>query len=248
MAILLRVESEPELAFESGEFVLRHKWHLTMQSRRFKFSKPTMRRAVSLLVLVAVCAAAVPIPLGVIYREAKDISEPFPCQHCSCGCKNAEQCWINCCCFTPAQKIAWAKENGVTPPWYAAKVEQTKAKTPAATCEKCTAARPPACAHCASTETPQSACCAAKGNDCRESSSQVESAQAEPEPTIVLSIMALRCKGAANLYTHLPWAIVHPILNERWTIEVLGRCSPPLAIEPARVFLVPDIPPPRMFS
>ncbi len=222
-----------------------------MQSRRFSISKPTMRRAVSLLVLVAVCAAAVPSPLGVIYREVKDISEPFPCQHCSCGCKNAEQCWINCCCLTPAQKIAWAKEHGVTPPWYAAQVEQTKAKTAAAACEKCATVRTTTCAYCASTEMPQSACCAVKGKDCRESSSQHESAEAEQadrEPTIVLSIMALRCKGAANLYTHLPWAIVQPILNEPWTIEVLGRCSPPLAIKPARVFLVPDIPPPRMFA
>jgi hypothetical protein len=44
------------------------------------------------------------------------ISEPFPCQSHSCGCATAHQCWTDCCCFTPRQRLAWAMRNRVTPP------------------------------------------------------------------------------------------------------------------------------------
>lgn len=217
-----------------------------MQSRRFSFSNSTTRRAVALLVLFAVCAAAIPIPLGVIYRQPKDSSQPFPCQHCSCGCKNAEQCWINCCCFTPSQKLAWAKANGVTPPWYAAKVtEKTSELAAKSTCEKCESVKHSGCAKCSSTEKSSSACCAAKRTQQPASSEQCEADSQEPEATVVLSIMAFKCKGSANLYTHLPWAIVCSMEQETWSIELLGRHVPPIALPPERVFLIPDVPPPR---
>ena len=41
---------------------------------------------------------------------------PFPCQGHRCGCQSAEQCWANCCCFTPEQRMAWAREHLVEPP------------------------------------------------------------------------------------------------------------------------------------
>ena len=42
---------------------------------------------------------------------------PFPCQNRPCGCLTAEQCWAgDCCCFTLAEKVAWAKANGVPLP------------------------------------------------------------------------------------------------------------------------------------
>lgn len=40
----------------------------------------------------------------------------FPCQGSSCGCRTAGDCWLGCCCLTPAQRLAWAKANDVTPP------------------------------------------------------------------------------------------------------------------------------------
>ena len=56
----------------------------------------------------------------------KDLSVPFPCQDCSCGCSNATQCWDNCCCMTDAEKIAWAKANQVQPPdWFLERVKET---------------------------------------------------------------------------------------------------------------------------
>ncbi len=72
------------------------------------------RQAVAGVTLLAYLAASigVPLPTGV----AKDLSRPFPCQHHSCGCLNAEQCWQRCCCFTRDQRLAWAHEHDVIPP------------------------------------------------------------------------------------------------------------------------------------
>ena len=226
-----------------------------MHSRQFSLSKPSIRRAVSLLVLVAVCAAAVPIPIAVIHRPAKDSSQPFPCQHCSCGCKDAEQCWLNCCCYSADQKLAWANANGVTPPWYAAKGTSANkpeadgnkaARSPAKLCEKCKPTQAVACNRCDSASHKSAACCGAK-SAC--TNTEASSGQTDTEATFVLSMMAVKCKGGANLYTHLPWAIVSNIQPESLVIEILGRHTPAIALKPARVFLVPDVPPPRgLFS
>jgi hypothetical protein len=66
----------------------------------------------------------------------KDLSQPFPCMHRHCGCRNATQCWRGCCCFTNQQKLAWAKANGVSPPDYvvAAAKQETGKPTQAACC------------------------------------------------------------------------------------------------------------------
>lgn len=212
-----------------------------MFSRRFSFANQRSRRAIALLALFAVCAAAVPVPLGIIYRNAKDLSQPFPCQKGSCGCKNAEQCWTNCCCLTPSERLTWAKENGVTPPSYAAKVRDEGASQVAS--QK---AKPTTCTKCAVANTKPS-CCSSKpaAPVCGES---CESEEVDCETTLVLSIMALKCKGAANLFTNLPWAILPPSVNESWTIELLSRYSPINSPVPLRVFLIPDVPPPRLCS
>ncbi len=77
-----------------------------------------MRR--SLRQVVAACSllsyvlllGGVPLPAPV----AKDPSRPFPCQGHRCGCATADQCWQRCCCYTHAQKLAWARRHGVQPP------------------------------------------------------------------------------------------------------------------------------------
>ena len=46
---------------------------------------------------------------------AKDRSRPFPCMDKPCGCATAEQCFANCFCHTPAERLAWAKAHGVEP-------------------------------------------------------------------------------------------------------------------------------------
>jgi len=69
------------------------------------------------------------VGLPVWPRPVKDRSRPFPCQNSPCGCNDAERCWRACCCHTNAEKLAWARQHGVTPPHYV--VEAARAVLPA---------------------------------------------------------------------------------------------------------------------
>jgi hypothetical protein len=70
--------------------------------------------AAALMYLVV--AAGVPLP---VLKLAAKSGELFPCSDCPCGCDSAEHCWRSCCCHTLAERLAWAEENGVTPPDFA---------------------------------------------------------------------------------------------------------------------------------
>lgn len=72
------------------------------------------RRAASLLALVGVVVSS--LGIGFVPASKQDSSQAFPCQGGSCGCQSATQCWQSCCCTSVAERIAWAKENDVTPP------------------------------------------------------------------------------------------------------------------------------------
>lgn len=75
---------------------------------------PYARPAVSLLTAVVILAGAlgIPVPRSV----QKEVDQPFPCMHHSCGCMSAEACWQGCCCLTHEQKLAWAQKHGIEPP------------------------------------------------------------------------------------------------------------------------------------
>ena len=72
---------------------------------------------VAAVVAIALLAASLGVPI--LIEPERDVSRPFPCMHHRCGCGSADACWHGCCCMTLAQKLAWAKEHGVTPPDYA---------------------------------------------------------------------------------------------------------------------------------
>jgi len=66
------------------------------------------------------------LPLPVVIE--KDISTPFPCQAKGCGCRNADQCWDNCCCHNDHEKLAWAAKHGVEPPsWFMERMQDSNA-------------------------------------------------------------------------------------------------------------------------
>lgn len=44
---------------------------------------------------------------------SKDRSIPFPCMNHGCSCRNAYECWTSCCCFTPSQRLEWARQHGL---------------------------------------------------------------------------------------------------------------------------------------
>jgi hypothetical protein len=128
------------------------------------------RRVISwaLLGLYGLVASGLPLPLGIPLNRgslaggspageqvaaarlaAKDRSRPFPCMDKPCGCATAEQCFANCCCHTPTERLAWAKAHRVEPGVLAALERRAAADTaptkPAGGCCAAQAARKPAC-------------------------------------------------------------------------------------------------------
>lgn len=86
-----------------------------MSSSRFFYSASRRaRRFLTVVSLVAYLASVWGYPLP--QAATHDPSVPFPCQDHRCGCVSAEQCWTSCCCFTPAERIAWAQQHEVTIP------------------------------------------------------------------------------------------------------------------------------------
>lgn len=88
-----------------------------------------MRETVTWLVTIAYAAlaAGLPLPAGAVVESprhvstaakagllaAKDRSRPFPCMDSPCGCATAEQCFRECCCHSVAERLDWAKRNGL---------------------------------------------------------------------------------------------------------------------------------------
>ena len=101
-------------------------------SGRFHRSSVTATRRVPLAVLAAVhflVASGIPLPSVAAPRKPTD--RPFPCMDRPCGCQTYDRCWAgDCCCFTMAEKLAWAKANSITPP-VSARVASARSAEPA---------------------------------------------------------------------------------------------------------------------
>ena len=59
-----------------------------------------------------------PSPVLVARFFGRELGERFPCEADACGCVSARECWTHCCCFSPAERLAWAAWAGVKPPAY----------------------------------------------------------------------------------------------------------------------------------
>jgi hypothetical protein len=90
------------------------------------FRRVLLRRITTWLAIVgyALVVSGLPLPIGFSapgHESAssakrlagKDRSKPFPCMDKPCGCATAEQCFANCCCHTPAERLAWARAHNV---------------------------------------------------------------------------------------------------------------------------------------
>lgn len=62
------------------------------------------------------------IPLPGVGRWAAS-GEPYPCQGHRCGCSNARECLEHCCCYSPAELLAWARQRGLVKA--AAEIQET---------------------------------------------------------------------------------------------------------------------------
>lgn len=184
---------------------------------------PFTRIAIVSLMLVGLLLSALPLPVGVVFITGGK----FPCMAGKCGCSSAEKCWTSCCCHTPAERIAWAKAHGVEIPAYAKEHVLAAAKEESSAHESVADVHPVKASCCArpATSAPSeksapvvSSCCSKKSDpkaavdaecespDCKSSEKDVHHLSGA-RPQLILTIMAVRCRGGASEFTSLPWCI-----------------------------------------
>ena len=79
----------------------------------------TLRSGLAVLVVIGQLLGTIGI-IPVRANSDESDSTPYPCKGHPCGCRTAALCWSGaCCCFTMAEKVAWAAENGLAPPEHA---------------------------------------------------------------------------------------------------------------------------------
>lgn len=170
------------------------------------------RRLIGLAILLSVCASAIPLPMSLISSPHKDRTTLFPCHDRPCGCGSATDCWKQCCCFTNAEKVAWARTNGVTPPKHvieAAEAESARSVGLAAN---------GSCRRCAESQSCEGIddCCESDGDP--ESCPSPRCERRRPivrnrstsgsSPRFVISTELMKCRGAGLFWNSLPWAVV----------------------------------------
>jgi hypothetical protein len=84
--------------------------------RRYLALRAGLRKGIAVFALAGYLAASVGFPAPNFGKS--DAAGVYPCAGRGCGCRSAEECWRGCCCHTVAQRLAWAKAHGITPPSY----------------------------------------------------------------------------------------------------------------------------------
>lgn len=219
-------------------------------SRFLVFRKRTIFRLLAVLAAVGMGIAHVPIPMGRVIE--KDRSQPFPCQDRPCGCRSASQCWQKCCCFTNAQKVAWAKTNQVTLPAavIAAAEKETRGKCSSkrACCQTATANRSPVTG-----KAPTSGDFSSIGNARSivhgpTNLSDLEAMQiglASRQHQYVIGALAQQCQGQGSTWSLVPWCIVLNVEIPNLRQEVTGAADSIKSERCPAVFDRPPLPPPR---
>jgi hypothetical protein len=91
---------------------------------------PRSRAILLLLTLAGHLTGVVGLPTFAPPPDAKPTAAiDYPCRTRPCGCATSEECWAgDCCCFTLAEKVAWAEANGVEPPPHVRPLVAARAK------------------------------------------------------------------------------------------------------------------------
>ncbi len=194
------------------------------------------------LSLVAGCLTACSIDWPTPVSVQKDLSVAYPCQSRSCGCKDANQCWASCCCFSDAEKLAWAKANNVSPPeWFMQKMAAEKvAARKAEAVDKATVPQKSV-----SRQTSSCCCCKSKSDDC-----QPKIAESTADSTTVEVYLSVRqqrgCNGQLDFQLqHLVYPLPEvPLEEPELQLPHFVRFVPILSdYDPG-----PPTPPPRLSS
>ena len=225
-----------------------------------------MRKAVACLLLLSFCVAVLPIPVPTFRVPESNSSERYPCKGGTCGCNSAEQCWTNCCCNTPAQRMAWAKKNQVTPPTYAVledippkeidRIVPVPEKVLAMKREKS------CCKNVSDKASPKNCCDERRSTELREGCKSCKSStatqkiaknpQSTPEEktsikktrSFVASMLALKCQGADSVFTQLPW-MLPSVRQQAIYVAHFEATLWPFARTLMSIDSEPDTPPPK---
>jgi hypothetical protein len=202
-----------------------------------------LRRATIWLATIgyALVASGLPLPVGLpapggdvvtdTRLAAKDRSRPFPCMDKPCGCATAEQCFANCCCHTPAERLAWAKAHRVEPSVLAALERRVAADSaPADTTGGC----------CATNAKRKPSCCSA--DVCAEP--EADPSPAPPRVRSVTLKAMLACGGIVTQWLSVGGSLPPPRLDLVLDQPLVDRC--PLGdCDASLLASPPDAPPPR---
>jgi hypothetical protein len=209
-----------------------------MVKRLRRLARRNVRRIVSIGLIVTFFTGTSGVPVKM--RVRKDRSQPFPCQDNPCGCSSADECWRHCCCHTNREKVAWAREHGVTPPdFVVAAAEKEEQKTAPRTC--CHRGHCPHCAAAAADddEHDHAACalCTAKPSKGTDTSLRT---------VLVITDLARRCAGLPIVWSVLSAAL--PVrIRPMWSFDarIIGSVVELTTSAPA-VDLAPPVPPPKL--
>lgn len=210
------------------------------------------------LAIAGFCAAsylalAIGFPLPEGTGQQPD-SEPFPCQHHACGCRSADHCWRSCCCMTMQEKLAWARNHGVSPPdFVVAGAKQEEASPRADAC--CDSAVEPQRTCCKAAHRPDTAigprvrnCCSSerRSDEIADLHSDDLPRDRSERSNWVLGVHAQKCQGLATF-----WVTVGAVLGPPELIQLPAGfaqsawCRFSWVCFWQTVSQRPDVPPPR---
>ena len=204
------------------------------------------RRLSASLALFSFSAATfgLPVPVG----SAKDLSQPFPCQNRPCGCRNAEECWKHCCCFSQEEHLTWARTIGVEPPpfidhskdggWHVARQRDLTNDESTESCARCREQQAE------SLSVRSENCCESTADTCKPT----ETATQTPLQTRsgwMVGVSALRCQGLATYWIAIG-AVSLPPPPFVWTapLPLIGLLSDS-GERAMSLMITPPEPPPR---
>lgn len=194
------------------------------------------RRRIAMLLLIAFTAAATGVPLPVP-RLASRLQERFPCENCGCGCHSATVCWTNCCCHTMADRLAWARREGVRPPQRALQLALSQGLD----VRPWLKSAPPQAATCCTTPTPagpKSCCCCCKSPSVEQATDENSTLPRTPV------WQAASCQGVLKLWLSITVApqATEPCEAPGLLCESLATQYEPLS---DRLASAPPTPPPQ---
>lgn len=221
---------------------------------------PDYRRFKGFCALAVYLVALVGFPVPEFAQSTS--ATAYPCQHGRCGCATAEQCWRSCCCKSLEERLAWARENHVTPPAFVLR-QLAETEALAATTPQTTASPKGCCQHqhgdaevqkiICDRRSPRpeakSACNAAwqaSSNSCCSHCGDAAKATKQPPTTTWFCVVdAAKCSGIHSLWIALGTVIAPPanVDNEN-ELSLAGMVSPAIQYRYA-VSLSPPFPPPR---